>query len=158
MEEREPGRKASSYDRLLEGYHEPWRASHATYGPSAGLATFYFCYINATETCSWVTADHTGLQEHHWTSLYPEHFYDYAMIRQWRRWRTPSSGMWRRVVLVWTDVSEERIASIFRVEKSASEEQEWEGSYTEDGGDTFLQNVCSHKDYTTPHPRRRHSS
>jgi hypothetical protein len=32
--------------------------------------------------------------------------------------------MWRRVDLVWTDVSEERIASIFRVEKSASEEQE----------------------------------
>jgi hypothetical protein len=30
--------------------------------------------------------------------------------------------MWRCVDLVWTDVSEERIASIFRVEKSASEE------------------------------------
>jgi hypothetical protein len=30
--------------------------------------------------------------------------------------------MWRRVDLVWTDVSEEHIASIFRVEKSASEE------------------------------------
>jgi hypothetical protein len=28
--------------------------------------------------------------------------------------------MWRRVDLVRTDVSEERIASIFRVEKSAS--------------------------------------
>jgi hypothetical protein len=28
----------------------------------------------------------------------------------------PSSGIWRRVDLVWTDVSEERIASIFRVE------------------------------------------
>jgi hypothetical protein len=27
--------------------------------------------------------------------------------------------MWRRVDLVWTDVSEESIASIFRVEKSA---------------------------------------
>jgi hypothetical protein len=37
-------------------------------------------------------------------------------------WRMPSSGMWRRVDLVWTDISEERIASIFRVEKSASEE------------------------------------
>jgi hypothetical protein len=31
--------------------------------------------------------------------------------------------MWRLVDLVWTDVSEERIASIFRVEKSASELQ-----------------------------------
>jgi hypothetical protein len=29
--------------------------------------------------------------------------------------------MWHRVDLVWTDVSEKRIASIFRVEKSASE-------------------------------------
>jgi hypothetical protein len=34
----------------------------------------------------------------------------------------PSSGMWRRVDLVLTDVSEERIAYMFRVEKSASEE------------------------------------
>jgi hypothetical protein len=38
--------------------------------------------------------------------------------RRWL-WRMPISGMWRRVVLVWTDVSEERIASIFRIEKSA---------------------------------------
>jgi hypothetical protein len=36
--------------------------------------------------------------------------------------------MWHRVVLVWTDVLEERIASIFRVEKSASEEPAWAGS------------------------------
>jgi hypothetical protein len=36
--------------------------------------------------------------------------------------------MWRRVDLVdWTDISEERIASIFRVEKSASEEPAWAG-------------------------------
>jgi hypothetical protein len=31
--------------------------------------------------------------------------------------------MWRHVDLVWTDGSEERIASIFRVEKSAGEER-----------------------------------
>jgi hypothetical protein len=36
--------------------------------------------------------------------------------------------MWRRVDFVWTDISEERIVSIFRV----------------DGGDTFLRNVGSH--------------
>jgi hypothetical protein len=30
--------------------------------------------------------------------------------------------------------------------------------YPEDGGDTFLQNVGSHKTHTAPHPRRRHSS
>jgi hypothetical protein len=35
--------------------------------------------------------------------------------------------MWCRVDLVWTDVSEERIASKFRVEKSASEEPAWAG-------------------------------
>jgi hypothetical protein len=33
--------------------------------------------------------------------------------------------MWRRVYFVWIDVSEERIASIFRVEKPASEEPAW---------------------------------
>jgi hypothetical protein len=37
------------------------------------------------------------------------------------------SGMWRCVGLVLTDVSEECIASIFRVEKSASEEPVWPG-------------------------------
>jgi hypothetical protein len=30
--------------------------------------------------------------------------------------------------------------------------------YPEDGGDTFLRNVGSHKIFTAPHPRRRHSS
>jgi hypothetical protein len=30
-------------------------------------------------------------------------------------WRIPSSGMWRRVDILLTDVSEERIAYIFRV-------------------------------------------
>jgi hypothetical protein len=33
--------------------------------------------------------------------------------------------MWRRVDLMWTDVSEEHIASIFRVEKSANKEPAW---------------------------------
>jgi hypothetical protein len=38
-----------------------------------------------------------------------------------------SSGMLRCVGLVLTDVSEERIASIFRVDKSASEKPVWPG-------------------------------
>jgi hypothetical protein len=38
--------------------------------------------------------------------------------------------MWHRVDLVWTDVSEERIASAFRVEKSASEEPAWSGGWS----------------------------
>jgi hypothetical protein len=56
--------------------------------------------------------------------------------------------MWSRVDPVRADVSEERIASIFKVEK------------TESGfpGDTFLRNVGSLKIYTAPHPRIRHSS
>jgi hypothetical protein len=37
------------------------------------------------------------------------------------------SGMWRRVDVVWTDVSEERIAFSFRVENSSSEEPAWAG-------------------------------
>jgi hypothetical protein len=41
--------------------------------------------------------------------------------------KMPSSGMWRRVDLVWTDVSEERIVFVFRVEKSASKEPAWAG-------------------------------
>jgi hypothetical protein len=92
-------------------------------------------------------------------------------------WRMPSAGMWGRVDFVWTDVSEERIASIFRVEKSVSEEPAWAGGgtlptsatcshwfhargfyYPEDGDDTFLRNVGSHKLYMAKHPRRRHSS
>jgi hypothetical protein len=78
--------------------------------------------------------------------------------------------MWRHVDLVWTYVSEERITFISRVENSASEEPAEQlaaahaGSsladffYAEDGGDTFLRNVGSHRIYLAPHPRRRRSS
>jgi hypothetical protein len=60
----------------------------------------------------------------------------------WRwLWRMPFSGMWSSVVLVWADASEEGIASIFSVEKSANETtcSRWFFArvffYTEDGGD-----------------------
>jgi hypothetical protein len=81
--------------------------------------------------------------------------------------------MWRRVDPVWTDVSEQRTFSIFKVEKPRARNQrevtaDWAiflrwflprgFFYPEDGGDTFLRNVGSHKIYTAPHPRRRHSS
>jgi hypothetical protein len=46
---------------------------------------------------------------------------------QVKSWRIPFSGVWRCVVLVWTNVLEERIASIFRVEKSASKVTVWAG-------------------------------
>jgi hypothetical protein len=86
-------------------------------------------------------------------------------------WRMPSSGVWRRVDVVdWTDVSEDCIASIFWVEKSASDEPACSPAwarwffargffYPEDGGDTILRNVGSiDYIYTAPHPSRRHSS
>jgi hypothetical protein len=68
-------------------------------------------------------------------------------------WRMPSSGMWRRVEPVkLTDVSEERIASIFRVENPRARNQP-------DGAERFLCNVGSfHKIYTASHPRIRHFS
>jgi hypothetical protein len=68
--------------------------------------------------------------------------------------------MWCRVGLVRTGVSKERVVSIFRVKKFASEEKSTaRGSFSpEDGGDTFLRNVGSHETHTAPHPRRRHSS
>jgi hypothetical protein len=74
-----------------------------------------------------------------WTRWRMLEFYEEKFLRKiwgfskgWL-WRMPSPGMWRHVDLVWTDVSEERIASIFRVEKTASEELAWEGAA-----------VCSH--------------
>jgi hypothetical protein len=114
--------------------------------------------------------------------------YDLRFSQQWL-WRMPSSEMWCCVVLVWTDLSEECIASIFRVKKFASKEPAWAGgcrlshqskipSYeNREGGIVghmgnplfwfpiwptfvpflFLWNFGSHKIYTMPHPRRRHS-
>jgi hypothetical protein len=55
----------------------------------------------------------------------------------------PSFGIWLHVDLVRTDVSEERIATIF---------------YPEDGNHTFLRKVGSHKSNTASHPRKRNSS
>jgi hypothetical protein len=42
-------------------------------------------------------------------------------------WRMSSSGMWRCVDLALTDITKERMASIFRVENSASGELAWAG-------------------------------
>jgi hypothetical protein len=58
----------------------------------------------------------------------PNRAHDQIFIIVWqlRSWREQPSGIWHRVDVVLTDVSEERIASIFRVEgrirKSTSEE------------------------------------
>jgi hypothetical protein len=57
----------------------------------------------------------------------------------------PSSRMWRIVDLVWTDVSEERIASVFRVEKSVSEEEAWAGGCRRLFLELFY--ACYHDDF-----------
>jgi hypothetical protein len=54
--------------------------------------------------------------------------------------------MWRRVDFVWTDVSEERIASIFMVEKSAIEEP------ASTGGCRLQTQLCS-RSYVAGHKR-----
>jgi hypothetical protein len=65
--------------------------------------------------------------------------------------------MLRCVELVWTDILEERIITIFRVEKSASNQHEQVAARRffcpEDGGDMFLWNISSHKIYMEPHPK-----
>jgi hypothetical protein len=54
----------------------------------------------------------------------------------------PYSGMWRRVAILLADVSEERIASSYRLQlptHACSSLVDF--LYSEDGGDTFLRNV-----------------
>jgi hypothetical protein len=74
--------------------------------------------------------------------------------------RMSFSRMWHRVDLVWTNVSKEHISSIFsRLLTTCSLRfLARRFFYAEDGGNTFLRNVGSHKFYTAPQPRRRHSS
>jgi hypothetical protein len=47
----------------------------------------------------------------------PVSFLRISLFKLCIHWKMPSSGMWRRVDLLQTDVSEERVASIFRVEE-----------------------------------------
>jgi hypothetical protein len=87
--------------------------------------------------------------EEYATYLYsePNNSIKYLRFSQLWLWRMLYSGMWRRVVLVFTDVSEQCITSIFRwlVPRSRI-------FYPEDGGDTFLRNVGSQKIYTRHFP------
>jgi hypothetical protein len=59
-----------------------------------------------------------------------------------------------------TDVSEEHITSIFRIENQAEQDTSLQQVTTllifdtEDGGDMFLQNVGSHTDCTVLNPRK----
>jgi hypothetical protein len=69
-----------------------------------------------------------------------------------------SSGMLRRMALVKTDVSEERIASIIKVTRIGELGTLVVTSDPDDGGAKFLPNVGSYKSHTAQHPRRHHSS
>jgi hypothetical protein len=84
-------------------------------------------------------------------------------------WRIPSSGTWLRVDLVWTDVSEEPIASILMVKNLRVRNQHgWSHPFmlvpcsqifcAEDGGDTFFRNDSSHKTYMAPQQYWQNSS
>jgi hypothetical protein len=75
-----------------------------------------------------------------------------------------SSGMWRRVVLVRTDVSEERIAYIIRATRVgdigttlALTKNRSTLRHPDDRDDKFLPNVGSYKSHAGSHPRKRHS-
>jgi hypothetical protein len=57
------------------------------------------------------------------TNMIREAVYLEILWRQRNEWAVPSSGMWRRVDLVRTDTSKERVASIFRVEKIREREK-----------------------------------
>jgi hypothetical protein len=59
-----------------------------------------------------------------------------------------SSGMLRRVGLVWTDVSEERIAFIVRETRIGELGTTLDSYRPDDWGDTFLRNVGSYKSHT----------
>jgi hypothetical protein len=64
-----------------------------------------------------------------------------------------SSGMWRRVARVRTNVSELLVAYTIRVKRTSLL-----GDYfhPDDGGNTFLLNFGSHKSHTASQHRRRH--
>jgi hypothetical protein len=94
------------------------------------------------------------LNKHHWW-IFSDKVFEHFNLR-----RIPSSGMWHRV-----DRVNRRFGGTFRVEKSACKKPPAHAGfslaeffYPEDGGDTFLRNVGSHKIYMAPRPRRRHSS
>jgi hypothetical protein len=81
-------------------------------------------------------------------------------------WWLSSSGRWRRVALIRNDVSEDRIASIFRVYEYSFHRSRCLNKslplalcllvlvHPEDGGDTILRNVSSYNSHTASSPRR----
>jgi hypothetical protein len=75
--------------------------------------------------------------------------------------------MWRHEALVRTNVSEEHIASIIRVERiselrtTLAVTSNWRTlwrTHFDDWSDTFFRKVGSYKNHTVSLPRRRHSS
>jgi hypothetical protein len=122
---------------------------------TADLTTWYFKYVVLPN----------NLYRQAWNSDYAyweERGRNIRLFTDWsERWRMPSSGIWRRVDLVRTDVSEERVATIFRVGKI----REREKCYTFanrttvlNSTYTFVLNVGFYKTHTASHPRIRHFS
>jgi hypothetical protein len=70
-------------------------------------------------------------------------------IGKGKTWRMQSSGMWRCIYLVWTDILEECITSIFRVEKS--EPPAHAGSLLADFSTLKMEVICSSE--TSVHTR-----
>jgi hypothetical protein len=74
--------------------------------------------------------------------------------------------MWHHVCPVRINMSEEAIASIFRVERiselgtALAVTSNWStvGRNNDDGGHTFLWKVSSNKTHMMPHPKRRNST
>jgi hypothetical protein len=84
-------------------------------------------------------------------------------------WRMSSSEMRRRGAVVRTDISENHVASIIRVERirelrtTLAIYSKWStlrisSQRADGGGDTFIRIFGSYKSHTASHPRRRHSS
>jgi hypothetical protein len=82
----------------------------------------------------------------------------YRLHLHGRKIRERRTTVSRWLQTVWTDVSEERIASIFRVEQFCSHCSRWFLAsgffYPEDRGDTFLLEVGSHKIYIAPQSQK----
>jgi hypothetical protein len=142
-------------------------------GDVTGLPKDGAWHRNTERLCGLFTRDmcHTRVCAVYW---YSETNRNMVSIMRWRR---PSSGMWRRVALVRTDNSEERV-TIIRLERlgelgitlavtsnwstlrTNTKYCSWIADYfqPDNRGNTFLWNVGSNRGPTASHPRRRHSS
>jgi hypothetical protein len=74
-----------------------------------GALHWNFCRNSVARETIWINIDEEGNEKKNYVEISCHQSYSVSR-------RMPSSGVWRCVDLVWTDVSEELITSIFRVE------------------------------------------